>query len=95
MDNTVHYIVSYGCYKFRTHSVTLRLCFCCLNDNYSMVLKLEVFNLESDVLSRITQGMDLYISAKFRAFNTNLNNVAPFFCTKRKANQIKKNDQKA
>ena len=94
MDNTVHYIVSYASYKFRT-SLTLRLCFCCLNDNYSMVIKLEVFNLESNVLSRITQGMDLYISAKFRAFNTNLNNVAPFFCTKRKANQIKKNDQKA
>ena len=33
MDNTVHYVVSYGSYKFRTHSLTLRLCFCCLNDN--------------------------------------------------------------
>ena len=46
-----------------------------------MVRKLKVFNLGSEVLSRITQSMDLYISAKFRAFNTNLNNVAPFFCT--------------
>ena len=45
------------------------------------------FNLGSEVLFRITQGMDLYISAKFHAFNANLNNVAPFFCTKR--NQTK------
>ena len=60
-----------------------------------MVIKLEEFNLGSELLSRITKGMDLYISAKFRAFNTNLNNVAPFFCTKRKPNQIKKNDQRA
>ena len=60
-----------------------------------MVIKLEEFNLGSAVLFRITQGMDLYISAKFHAFNANLNNVAPFFCTKRKPNQIKKNDQKA
>ena len=60
-----------------------------------MVIKLEEFNLGSEVLSRITQGMDLYITAKFRAFNTNLNNVAPVFCTKRKPNQVKKNDQKA
>ena len=61
----------------------------------SMVIKLKVFNLGSEVLSRITQSMDLYISAKFRAFNTNLNNVAPFSCTKRKPNQIKKNEKKA
>ena len=45
----------------------------------SIVIKLEVFNLGGDVLSRITQGMDLYMSSKFRAFNTNLNNVAPYF----------------
>ena len=44
----------------------------------SMAIKLEVFNLGSDVLSRITQGMDLYTSAKFRAFDTNLNNVTCF-----------------
>ena len=43
-----------------------------------MAIKLEVFNLRSDVLSGITQGMDLYTSAKFRAFNTNLNNVTCF-----------------
>ena len=46
-----------------------------------MAIKLEVFNLRGDVLSRITQGMNLYTSAKFRAFNINLNNVAPFSCT--------------
>ena len=43
-----------------------------------MAIKLEVFNLGSDVLSGISQGMDLYTSAKFRAFNTNLNNVTCF-----------------
>ena len=43
----------------------------------SMAIKLEVFKMGGvDVLSRITQGVDLYNSAKFRAFNTNLNNVA-------------------
>ena len=36
-----------------------------------MAIKLEVFNLRGDVLSRITQGMNLYTSAKFRAFDTN------------------------
>ena len=46
-----------------------------------MAIKLEVFNLRGDVLSRITQGMNLCTSAKFRAFDTNLNNVAPFSCT--------------
>ena len=43
-----------------------------------MAIKLEVLNLGGDVLSRITQGVDLYTSAKFCAFNTNLNNVACF-----------------
>ena len=43
-----------------------------------MAIKLEVINLGGDVLSRITQGMNLYTSAKFRAFNTNLNTVACF-----------------
>lgn len=32
-----------------------------------MVIKLEVFCLWRDVLSRIAQGIDLYTSAKFRA----------------------------
>ena len=41
-----------------------------------MAIKLDVFNLRGDVLSRITQDVDLYTSAKFRAFNTNLNSVA-------------------
>ena len=43
-----------------------------------MALKLEVFSLEREVLSRIIQDIDLYTSAKFRAFNTNLNNYACF-----------------
>ena len=44
----------------------------------SMAIKLEVFNLGGDLLSRITLGIDLYISAKFLALNTNLNNVVGF-----------------
>ena len=43
-----------------------------------MALKLEVFSLGREVLSRIIQDIDLYISAKFRALNTNLNNSARF-----------------
>lgn len=39
-----------------------------------MALKLEVFSLEREVLSRIIQDIDLYTSAEFRAFNNNLNN---------------------
>ena len=33
-----------------------------------MAIKLEVFRLGRDVLFRIAQGIDLYTSAKFRAF---------------------------
>ena len=40
-------------------------------------------HLGHDLLSRIAQGIDPYTSAKFGAFNTNLNNVAWFFCTTR------------
>jgi len=36
-----------------------------------MAVKLEVFSLGRDVLSSFTQGIDPYVSAKFRAFNTN------------------------
>ena len=36
-------------------------------------------HLGHDSLSRIAQGIDPYTSAKFWAFNTNLNNVACFF----------------
>ena len=43
-----------------------------------MAIKLEKFNFGSDVLSRIAQGIDLYTSAKFGAFNTNLHNSACF-----------------
>ena len=43
-----------------------------------MAIKLEVFHLGCDVLSRIAQGIDLYTSTKFRAFNTNLTNSACF-----------------
>ena len=46
-----------------------------------MALKLDVFSLGRAVLSRIAQGIDLHTSAKFRAFNFNLNNVVPFSCT--------------
>ena len=46
-----------------------------------MATKLEVFSLGRDALSRIAQGIYLYTSDKFCAFNTNLNNVAPFSCT--------------
>ena len=45
-----------------------------------MALKLEVFILGREVLSRIIQDIDLYTSAKFRAFSTNLNNPH-LFCT--------------
>ena len=38
-----------------------------------MPIKLVVFSLGRAVLSRIAQAIDLYTSAKFRAFNTNLN----------------------
>ena len=41
-----------------------------------MAIKLEVFILARDFLSRLTEGIDLYASAKFRGFNTNLNNSA-------------------
>ena len=44
----------------------------------SVAIKLEVFSLGRDVLSSIDQGIHPYTSAKFRAFNTILNNVAPF-----------------
>lgn len=47
-----------------------------------MVRELKVFSLWRDVLSRIAQGIDLYTSDKFCAFNANLNNIAPFSCTK-------------
>ena len=43
-----------------------------------MAIKLEVFSLARDFLSRFIEGIDLYTSAKFRAFNTILSNVAPF-----------------
>ena len=43
-----------------------------------MAINLEVFSVGRDVLPRIAQGIDLYTSAKFRAFNTNLNNSACF-----------------
>ena len=46
-----------------------------------MAIKLEVFSLGRDVLSGVAQGIDLYTSAKFRAFNTSgckLNNSACF-----------------
>ena len=43
-----------------------------------MAIKLEEFNWGRAVLSRFTQGIDLYTSAKFRAFNTNLNISARF-----------------
>ena len=43
-----------------------------------MALKLEVFSLGREVLSRIIQDIDLYASAKFRALNTNLNNSSCF-----------------
>ena len=41
-----------------------------------MAIKLEVFSLARDFLSRSTEGIDLYTSAKFCGFNTNLNNYA-------------------
>ena len=41
-----------------------------------MAIKLEVFSLARDFLSRFIEGIDLYTSAKFRGFNTNLNNSA-------------------
>ena len=43
-----------------------------------MAIKLEVSRLERDVLSRFTQDIDRYTCAKFRAFNTNLNNSPCF-----------------
>ena len=43
-----------------------------------MAIQLEEFSFGSDVVSRIAQGIDLYTSAKFGAFNTNLNNSACF-----------------
>ena len=43
-----------------------------------MAIKLEEFSFGADVLSIIAQGIDLYTSAKFGAFNTNLNNSACF-----------------
>ena len=43
-----------------------------------MAIKLEVFSLGRDVLSSIDQDIRPYTSAKFRAFNTILSNVAPF-----------------
>ena len=36
-----------------------------------MAIKLEVFSLARDFLSRFIEGIDLYTSAKFRGFNTN------------------------
>ena len=41
-----------------------------------MGIKLEVFSLARDFLSRFTEGIDLHTSAKFCGFNTNLNNSA-------------------
>ena len=81
MSSTVHYTLVYRSYKIRTHA--LRLCFCCFKNN-SMDIKLAVFSLGRDVLPRIAQGIDLHTSAKFRVFNTNLNNVAPFSCPRSK-----------
>ena len=43
-----------------------------------MAIKLEEFSFGSDILSRVAQGIDLSTSAKFGAFNTNLNNSACF-----------------
>ena len=43
-----------------------------------MAIKLELCSLERDVLSRFTQGIDRYTSAKFRAYNTNLDNSPCF-----------------
>ena len=76
MSCTVHYTVLYRSYKFRASALTLRLCFCCFKDNHSTVITLEVFSLQRDLLSRFSQGIDLYTSAKFRAFHTYLNNSA-------------------
>ena len=47
---------------------------------WGSAIKLVVFSLGRAVLSRFTQGIDLYTSAKFRAFNTNLNISARFLC---------------
>ena len=44
-----------------------------------MAIKLEVFTLGGNVLSRFTQGIDFYTSAKFRVFNTNVNK-STLFC---------------
>ena len=41
-----------------------------------MAIELEVFSLARDFLSRFIEGIDLYTSAKFRGFHTNLNNSA-------------------
>jgi len=80
-SSTVHYTLLYRSYKFRTRALTLRLSFAVLKIINSTAIKLEVFCLGRDVLSRIAQGIDLHTSAKFRAFITNLNNDAPFFFT--------------
>ena len=48
-----------------------------------MAIKREKCILQHDSLSSIAQGIDPYTSAKFCAFNTNLNNVVRLFCTTR------------
>ena len=70
-SSTVHYTLLYRSYKFQSRALTLKMI-------TSMVIKLETYSLRRDVLSRFTQGIDLYAFAKFRAFNTNLNNSAFF-----------------
>ena len=77
MSNTMHFTVLNHSYKFLTRALTPRLFFLCvLKIKKSMAIKLEVCVLGYDSLSRIAQGIDPYTSAKFCAFNTNLNNVA-------------------
>ena len=64
MSSTVHYIVYYRFYKFRISALTSRQCFCCFKDIYFHGQK--------------KYSDDLYMSAKFRAFNTNFSNFVCF-----------------
>ena len=63
-------LVLYRSYKFRTHAITINLCFAVLKIINFVAIKLEVLSLRRDVFYiQNTQGLDLYTSAKFRAFN--------------------------
>ena len=83
INSTVHCTVPYRSHSCRTRALTLRLCFCCLKVNWFHGYKTGSSPFDAwRPIQFQTRGIDLYTSANFRAFNTDLMFYALFFCTK-------------